>query len=380
MRIKTLALTAALSAMAFSGCRGWTSPNPPVHLNPNMDTQEKLKPYRAESFFKNGAAMRTPIVGTVGRSISGKADIDGALLGEDSHYYTGKLNGQVPNAMPANLVVDDALLARGQERYNIYCAPCHAEHGTGEGTVASRLQIKPPTFHDDLRYKMDLSHVFRVITHGKPLPEDMDEGGKLNMPSYAAQIDTKDRWAIVAYVRALQHLRHPGALAVGGLSFAPGDADSDSVLDENDKCPNEKETINGFEDEDGCPDEGESHVKLTDTSLVILDKVYFATGSAKIKPKSFSLLNEVAAVVRATPAIKGIRVEGHTDNQGKAASNLKLSQARADSVRTYLIGHGVKEEVLKAQGFGQTKPVDSNDTKAGRENNRRVEFQITERD
>ena len=125
------------------------------------------------------------------RTVSGDTQRDDDLLGSDGHYYWGKRGDLVPNTLPADIDVNDAFLARGQERYNIYCAPCHAQHGKGNGTVASRLTIAPPDFHDDTRLKMPLSHIFRIITHGKPLPEDGGgPGAKLNMPSYAAQIVT----------------------------------------------------------------------------------------------------------------------------------------------------------------------------------------------
>ena len=104
MRIQSFALQlcalTTLGALTLTGCRGWTSPQPPVHLNPNMDTQEKLKPYRAAEFFQDGRAMRMPIDGTVGRTIAGNGEIDAQYLVEDEHYYTGKLGSQVPNMMP----------------------------------------------------------------------------------------------------------------------------------------------------------------------------------------------------------------------------------------------------------------------------------------
>ena len=127
---------------------------------------------------------------------------------------------------------------------------------------------------------------------------------------------------------------------------------------------------------DGCPDEGKSQVRLEANRIVILDKVYFATNKDVILPKSFSLLKQVASVLKANPQIQLLRVEGHTDNQGKAAANQDLSQRRAANVRSFLIKEGISGDRLESQGFGQTKPVDNNKTAAGRENNRRVEFNI----
>jgi len=154
------------------------------------------------------------------------------------------------------------------------------------------------------------------------------------------------------------------------------DNDKDGVPDWEDQCPVQPEVINGVKDEDGCPDEGKSKVRLEASRILILDKVYFATAKDVILPKSFDLLKQVASVLKANPQIELLRVEGHTDNQGKDAANLNLSQRRASNVRSFLIKEGIAAKRLEAVGYGETKPVDTNKTAAGRENNRRVEFNI----
>ena len=154
------------------------------------------------------------------------------------------------------------------------------------------------------------------------------------------------------------------------------DNDKDGVPDGEDQCPSQAEVINGVKDDDGCPDEGKSKVRLESSRIVILDKVYFATGKDIILPKSFDLLKQVASVLRANPRIELLRVEGHTDDQGNDASNQRLSQRRSDNVRSFLIREGISQERLEAVGYGEMKPVDTNKTSAGRENNRRVEFNI----
>src|SRR4029079_16184173 len=116
-------------------------------------------------------------------------------------------------------------------------------------------------------------------------------------------------------------------------------------------------------------------VKVTETKLEVTQKICFANKSAKILPKSFGLLDEVAAVLKEHPRFR-IRVEGHTDSNGKHDMNMKLSDDRAKSVREYLVGKGVAADRLDAQGFGPDQPIDDNKTSKGRENNRRVEFMV----
>lgn len=154
------------------------------------------------------------------------------------------------------------------------------------------------------------------------------------------------------------------------------DNDGDGVLDKKDKCPNKKETINGYKDNDGCPDRGRTQVIIKENKIVIIKKVFFATSRAKIKKRSYSILNQVAMVLVANPQVKKVRVEGHTDSRGNKRRNKRLSQKRAEAVCKYLQARGVKAERLVPMGFGPEKPIASNRTRRGRAKNRRVEFTI----
>ena len=153
------------------------------------------------------------------------------------------------------------------------------------------------------------------------------------------------------------------------------DNDGDGILDVNDKCPMVAETKNGFEDDDGCPDQI-LKVKVTDRSIET-PTIYFDTNKAKIKAASFSVLDDVVIVMNSRTDIAVLSIEGHTDAQGNDKKNQKLSEARAASVRTYLMDKGIAPERLESKGFGESVPIDDNRTKAGRERNRRVEFNIT---
>ncbi|MCP3145283.1 Ig-like domain-containing protein, partial [Pyxidicoccus xibeiensis] len=154
------------------------------------------------------------------------------------------------------------------------------------------------------------------------------------------------------------------------------DNDKDGIADTADKCPNEPEVINGVQDDDGCPDKGKVKVQVDGERILILEKVYFATSKDIILSRSFPLLKQVAAVLRANPQVELLRIEGHTDDQGNDAMNLDLSKRRAANVRAFLIKEGIAANRLDSEGFGETKPVDTNKTAKGRENNRRVEFNI----
>lgn len=157
-----------------------------------------------------------------------------------------------------------------------------------------------------------------------------------------------------------------------GCPYADGD--KDGVADRFDNCPVEP----GPAENQGCPAKVKQLVVITKDKIVIKDKVYFDTGKATIQPRSFGLLEQIANVMKTHADIKLLQVEGHTDSTGSAETNRKLSNDRATSVRDFLVGKGVETSRLKPMGFGPDKPVDTNDTAAGRENNRRVEFNIVE--
>jgi len=183
------------------------------------------------------------------------------------------------------------------------------------------------------------------------------------------------------------------------------DNDNDGITDALDQCPNEPEDRDGWKDDDGCPDpdnDGDGIldtadkcpdeagvppdgcprtyklVTVTDTKIELKQTVFFETGRATIRRVSFALLNDVAQALVDNPRL-AVEIQGHTDSQGNAAVNLKLSQKRADAVRTYLIKKAVGSDRLVAKGYGKTVPIADNRTSEGRAQNRRVEFVITAR-
>ena len=157
----------------------------------------------------------------------------------------------------------------------------------------------------------------------------------------------------------------------------PVDTDGDGYTDDVDGCPTEPENFNEYLDEDGCPDVKPQNVKITKDRIEISQTIYFEVNKTVIKPVSYGILNEVAQVLKDYPKVH-IRVEGHTDSDGSDEYNLTLSQGRAASVMGYLVGQGVDASRMVSEGFGESRPIDTNRTKEGKANNRRVEFHITE--
>jgi len=169
--VVTILITAAI---ALGACRQ------------DMHDGPRYRPLRASQFFTDGSSARTLVANTVSRN---------PLAESDELLYTGKINGTLANAFP--MPITAAVLARGQERFNIFCAPCHGRTGQGDGMIVQRGMRKPPSFMEDRLRNAAAGYFFDVMTHGFGAMQD-----------YAAQIPVEDRWAIVAYERALQFSQH----------------------------------------------------------------------------------------------------------------------------------------------------------------------------
>jgi mono/diheme cytochrome c family protein len=159
----------------------------------DMHNQPKYRGLRPSLFFEDGSSARPLVEGTVPR---------GALQ-EDEAFFTGKNGKDDVKELP--FAVDEKVLNRGQERFNIYCAPCHDRTGGGNGMVVQRGFRQPPSFHLDRLRQADPGHFFDVMTNGFGV-----------MPDYRVQVSPRDRWAIVAYIRALQLSQHAAAADVPG--------------------------------------------------------------------------------------------------------------------------------------------------------------------
>jgi mono/diheme cytochrome c family protein len=159
----------------------------------DMHDQPKFFPQRGTSFYADGRSVRPQVENTVARG----------QLHEDAYFYTGLNNGAEGNTYPFPVTMD--VLQRGQERYNIYCTPCHSRVGNGEGMIVQRGYRPAGDFHTERLRNAPLGHFFAVMTNGYGA-----------MPDYAAQVTPADRWAIVAYIRALQLSQNATAADTGG--------------------------------------------------------------------------------------------------------------------------------------------------------------------
>ena len=183
-----LAALALVPLALIARARATASEQPRIQPIRDMAKQPKYKTQSGNAMFADGRAMRPAVEGAVARG----------ELHEDAAFWSGRTADGWVTAFP--VPVTDSLLRRGQERYDIYCAPCHGLAGYGDGPVAKRADAlqegtwtPPSSYHTDLVRSRPDGHLYNTITNGIR-----------NMPAYAAQIPAADRWAIVAYVRALQ--------------------------------------------------------------------------------------------------------------------------------------------------------------------------------
>lgn len=201
MKKKYLIFAAVIfSFFLLEGCRGDKSSQPPVLLIRNMVDQTSYGPQSVNEFYKDKRAARDPVVGTVAQ---GEAKIDSRLyLGIEPSSAKPAGENSKPNwvkKFPIGL--SDAVLKRGQDRFNIYCSPCHGYDGNSDGLAAqaSGGSIRPTNLHDARLNKMAVGEIYRAVTKGV---------NQWVMPGFAEQMSVQDAWAVVAYVRALQISHH----------------------------------------------------------------------------------------------------------------------------------------------------------------------------
>jgi mono/diheme cytochrome c family protein len=168
-RLRNISPLGLLAVLALAGCRQ------------DMHDQPRFKPLAKSDFYSDLRSARAPVEGTVARG----------QRHEDSYFYTGRMGNNPGDYLP--FAVNDTVLARGRERFNIYCSPCHSRLGDGNGVIVQRGYRRPPSYHTERLRRAPLGYFFDVMTNGFGA-----------MPDYASQVSARDRWSIVAYIRALQ--------------------------------------------------------------------------------------------------------------------------------------------------------------------------------
>ncbi|MEX2381369.1 MAG: cytochrome c [Opitutales bacterium] len=178
-----------VTLLSVLGFRQTLMEKPPLEIFPDMKRQSKYKPQGESEFFADGRSSRPVVPGTVARAASG----EGGDRLEDDHLMTGRVNGEWAEAFPG--AVTQEMMERGRARYRIYCTSCHGGVGDGDG-ITSAYGMQATTFHVDPIREMPNGQLFNIITEGSRL-----------MGAYGDKITPEDRWAVIAYVRALQRSR-----------------------------------------------------------------------------------------------------------------------------------------------------------------------------
>lgn len=172
MRRNALTLLVVTLGVVLAACRQ------------DMHNGPRYRPLQSTTFFANGSSSRMVVANTVARG----------QLNEDRHLYEGVVDGRPAETFPMPVTAD--VMARGHERFDVFCSPCHGMTGVGNGMIVQRGFRQPPSFHDERLRNAPVGYYFDVITHGFGMMQD-----------YAAQVPVADRWAIAAYIRALQTSR-----------------------------------------------------------------------------------------------------------------------------------------------------------------------------
>lgn len=189
-------LVVGVLVVSIAGCRGSRSARPPIELFPDMDRQPKLRPQTWNAFFENQRSSQLPVAGTVPQTGPVRVGTVEIFPFQDVPYNTGRVPGTTNFVELLPVPVTSELLQRGRERYSVHCRMCHGAAGDGKGVTSKYQMVGMANFHDKRLVLMPDGELFNTITYGKNL-----------MGAYGPNVDVADRWAIIAYVRALQRSR-----------------------------------------------------------------------------------------------------------------------------------------------------------------------------
>lgn len=362
---------------AWRGCADSSGNNPGREYMPDMGHGIAYEANNYDYYYYNTwdseeeyrafVEPRKPVAGTVPRGFAGvhlaksfadqqktRAALDGSI---SSNAIKVPVNGSVPyyyentdadrerataeiteNPIPAT----ESSLKSGKELYTVNCEICHGKKIDGNGWIYENgaYPAAPANLSSDEFVNASEGRYYHSIMHGKGV-----------MGSYADKLSYQERWEVIHYIRSIQA---KGA----GLPF--------DVLADDNLSQNFNSALAAAKSDKGATPEA---------TTIRMKNVFFETGSAGLKRASRFQLNELAAILNANPSVN-IEISGHTDNVGDPAGNMALSNARAKAVLDFLTEKGVNTSTLVGKGYGDTRPVATNETDAGKQQNRRTEVRI----
>lgn len=355
MNSKTLhKLTAGLAmAVVFSSCvKDENSPGyeymPDMYRSPAIETYVdygEVRTWKYDTSLTNRQSALLPPMGTI--KFSGESsDLQynlpykrlPSLAMIESHSLTSleysdlDYDASVADINP--LPLTQCNVDKGKELYNRFCTHCHGEKGAGDGKVSNHDAINPPA---NAFTKPD-GQMFYSITYGKGV-----------MGAHASQLNQKERWQVINYIKSMDPANVIIPQACGEETNMPAAQQPEAL--------------------------SASLSKMKSGASLVLDNLVFTSGSSSLDmAKSQSSLNDLVAFMKSND--KSLEFDGHTDNTGNEEANKTLSLARANAVKAYLVSQGIKANRIATQGFGSSQPKASNDTEEGKAKNRRTEVII----
>ena len=322
-----------------------------VHTSSENYLKHSQRKFSSESTYDKYSGIKKPIEGTIPRGYAGmleksaseQVDLENDMINKPMNGYvtynvTNTEEGRLYASENINnpYSISKAGIAEGKHVYEIFCAVCHGTKLDGNGIIVENgaYPNQPPSFMDDQYKTTKDGKYYHAIMYGKGV-----------MGAYKDKMSDKERWNLIHYIRSQQF----------GESYSANAIDGGEAI-------NFSESFKAMKSD-------------TTVKSIRLSNVFFETGSSLLLPDSKIQLNKLVAALSANPDVS-IEVSGHTDNVGNPVSNLELSQARAESVKNYLVVKGINSSRLKAVGYGQEKPVEPNTTEAGKQANRRTEFSL----
>jgi outer membrane protein OmpA-like peptidoglycan-associated protein len=323
--------------------------SPGIEYMPDMYRTPAIEAYSTDSVSVNGQLVgmsaRKPVRGTIAR-------------GYDIYPYknTAEDYERAGIELKNPLVCSPEVMVKGKRLYNNFCTHCHGAAGAGDGQVAKspKWPGPPPAYNGPALKDLPEGKIFHTLTYGKG-----------NMGSHASQLTAEERWTLVHYVEKLQG---KGKDCSGDIDYSKMDTDGDNVSDLVDQCPKTPGLASNF----GCPEVSDD---VNEALKHAIEGLLFETGSSKISEESFDVLMEVVEVLNNNRTYN-LNVNGHTDNSGKHDMNMNLSKERSNAVKSFLASKGIDGSRVFAYGYGEMKPLASNNTEEGKKKNRRVEFRI----